>query len=113
MIDQERAEKAVEFLIDTAAKLGEAKANTVREEAMLRHVKALVMKSSDEKAAAAQEREAYASPEYLDAIEALWASTKTHETLRAQREAAEATIEFWRSANASQRAAERGYGSAR
>ena len=71
------------------------------------------MKASDEKAASAQEREAYGSPQYLDAIETLWASTKAHETLRAQREAAQATIEFWRSSEASRRGAERGFHSAR
>jgi hypothetical protein len=113
MIDQERAEKAVEYLIDTAAKLGEAKANAVKAEGMLRHIKALCMKASDEKSAASQEREAYASAEYAAALDDLWEAVRTHETLRASREAADATIEFWRSANASQRSAERGFHSAR
>lgn len=112
-IDQERAEKAVEYLIDSARKIGEAKASAVQAEAMLRHVKALAMTASEEKATSAQEREAYASKQYLDAIHDLWICTKAHETLRAEREAAQATIEFWRSAEASRRGAERGFGSAR
>jgi hypothetical protein len=113
MIDQERAEKAVEYMISTAGKLGTAKAEAVRAEAMLRHIKALGMKSSDEKSAAAQEREAYASDAYLVAIDDLFAATRDAETLKAEREAAQATIEFWRSVNASQNAAQRGFGSAR
>ncbi len=112
-VDQERAAGAVEFLINSAAEFGAAKADAIRAEAMLRHIKALMMKSSDEKSAAAQEKEAYASPRYLAAIDELFEATKAAETLKAQRESAQATIEWWRSANANQRAAERGFGSAR
>jgi hypothetical protein len=112
-VDQERAEKAVEYLISTAGKLGTAKAEAVRAEAMLRHIKALAMRSSDEKSAAAQERDAYASDKYLVAIDDLFAATRDAETLKAEREAAQATIEFWRSSEASRRGAERGFHSAR
>lgn len=112
-IDQDRAEKAVEYLISTAGKLGQAKANAIRAEAMLRHVKALAMRASDEKSASAQEREAYASDEYLNAIDELFMATKDAETLKAEREAAQATIEFWRSSEASRRGAERGFHAAR
>jgi hypothetical protein len=112
-IDQERAEKAVEYLINTAAKLGSAKAGAIRAEAMLRHIKALEMRASDEKSASAQEREAYASDKYLAAIDELFAATRDAETLKAEREAAQATIEFWRSSEASRRGAERGFHSAR
>jgi ABC-type phosphate transport system substrate-binding protein len=113
MIDQDRAARAVEFLIDSAAEYGAAKADAIRAETMLRVVKALAMKSSDEKSASAQEREAYASEAYLQAVDDLFEATKACETLRAQRDAAQATIEWWRSANANQRVAERGYASAR
>jgi len=112
MIDAKRAAAAVEFLIDSAAEYGAARADVIRLEAMLRHIKALAMKASDEKSAAGQEREAYASEAYKTAIADLFIAAKAAETLRAQREAAQATIEYWRSANANQRAAERGYGSA-
>ena len=78
---------------------------------MLRHVKALAMKASEEKSAAAQEREAYASKEYKAALAAEFEAHKEAETLKAKAEAAKATIETWRSANANQRSAERGYGS--
>lgn len=112
-IDQDRAARAVTFLIDSAAEYGAAKADAVRADAMLRHIKALAMKASDEKSVTGQEREAYASEAYERAIGELFEATKSAETLKAQREAAVATIEWWRSANANQRSAERGYGSAR
>jgi hypothetical protein len=113
MVDQERAAGAVEFLITSAAEYGAAKAEAIRAETMLRVVKALAMKSCDEKSAAAQEREAYASEPYLQAVDDLFDATRAAETLRAQRDAAQATIEFWRSRNANERAAEKGFASAR
>jgi hypothetical protein len=112
-VDQDRAARAVEFLIDSSAEYGAAKADQTRAETMLRVTKALVMKSCDEKSVTAQEREAYASEAYLQQVDALYEAVKAAETLRAQRDAAQATIEWWRSANANQRVAERGYASAR
>lgn len=109
---QQAASDATQYLIDTAYELGAAKAELVKREAMLRVVKAMVMKTSNERSAAAQEREAYASPEYLSAVEALSDAAGAYEKLRAGRDAATAQIDYWRSLNANQRAAERGYGSA-
>ena len=71
------------------------------------------MAQSNETRVAAQEREAYASGRYLEAVETKFEAVKAAETLRAKREAAIQTIEAWRSMNANQRAAERGYGSHR
>ena len=56
----------------------------------------------------------FASAEaYLQAVDDLFEATRACETLRAKRDAAQATIEFWRSRNANERAAERGFASAR
>jgi hypothetical protein len=111
--EQERAEAAVRFLADTAMEYGVSRAEVVKAEAMLRHIKALAMKSSGENSAAAQEREAYASGTYKLAIDDLFDATKIAEVLKAKREAAIARIDYWRSVNSNQRAAERGFGSAR
>ena len=111
--ETERAAKATQYLVDTAADIGAAKARQVRADAMLKVVKALLMQDSAEKSAAAQEREAYAHEKYQLAIDDLYEAVKDYETLRARREAAVQRIEYWRSLNANQRAAERGYGSAR
>ncbi len=109
----ERASKAVQYLIDTAAEYGAARADAGRADDMLRVIKALIMAQSNEKTAAAQEREAYASDKYREAIDTKFAAVRDSETLRAKRDAAVQTIEAWRSMNANQRAAERGYGSHR
>lgn len=112
MIDPTRAQKAVEFLIDSAAEYGAAKAEAMRADDMLRVVKALVMAQSNQKSVTAQEREAYASEQYQRAVQEKFEAVKAAETLRARRDSAIQTIEAWRSMNANQRAAERGYGSA-
>ena len=106
------AAKAVQYLIDSAPLYGAAQANKAQCENMLRVVKSLAMKASDEKSAAAQEREAYASDQYGDALDNLFEATREAETLRALREAAKMKIEYWRSFNSSHKSAERGFGSA-
>jgi hypothetical protein len=110
--DRARAQRATQYLIDSAAEIGAAKADLVRAENMLRVVKSLAMKHSDERSAAAQEREAYASEQYQKAVDDLAALAGEFEKLRALREGAKMQIEMFRSVNANQRAAERGYGSA-
>lgn len=107
--DMTRAERAVEYLVESASTIATAKADLVRCENMLRVTKSLAMKHSDEKSAAAQEREAYASDQYRDAIERLAEVAGEYEHLRSLREAAKMRIEYWRSMNASLRGAERGF----
>lgn len=112
MGDLEKARKATQYLIDSASEIAAAKADLTRAENMLRVTKALAMRHSDERSAAAQEREAYASEQYQRAVDELAVIAGEFEKLRALREAAKMQIEFWRSMNANQRSAERGYGSA-
>ena len=102
---EEDAEKATQLLVDTAYQYGEAQARAVKAEAMLRHVKALKMKSWGKDSLGAQEREAYASPEYADAIEELQAATLESRSIQAERQAAMIRVDFWRSVNARQRGA--------
>ena len=111
MDERESAYKATEFLVTSAADIARAKAELMKCEAMLRVVKSLAMRHSGEKSAAAQEREAYASDQYMTAINSLTMATEEYEKLRSLREAAKMKIEYWRSLNANQRSAERGYGS--
>lgn len=111
--EQDRAFKATQYLIDSAAEIAAAKADLVRCENMLRVTKSLAMRHSNEKSAAAQEREAYASQQYQDAVGELAEIAGTYEKLRALREAAKVGIDYWRTLNANQRFAENGYGSAR
>ena len=95
------AENATQYLVDSAFTYAKAKARATKAEAMLRHVKALAMKASGESAVSAQEREAYASLQYLHAIEELFAATEEAEKLKAAR----VRVDFWRSLEASRREA--------
>lgn len=113
IITDQEARRAVEFLVHSAAEIAQAKADADRAEKMLKHIKAMAMKDSGESSAAAQLREAEASAAYVQGIAACYEATKHAEMLKAQREAANIKIEAWRSVKADQRAAERGYGSAR
>jgi tartrate dehydratase beta subunit/fumarate hydratase class I family protein len=98
-ITAQRAQAATEWMVENAARIGVAKGNRDKCENMLRVTKSLAMKASDEKSAAAQEREAYASTQYQDALDELYQATITHETLLSTRIAAQAVIEVWRSPN--------------
>lgn len=95
----EDAEAAQQYLVDTAFPYGNARAEMVKCEAMLRHVKSLAMKASGERTVSAQEREAYASQQYLDAIDKLFEATREAERIKAAREAAMERIGLWRSYN--------------
>jgi hypothetical protein len=96
MIAEERVEKAVEFMRDTSKPYGAARGHVAFCEGNLRRVKALQMVGKPG-SAADREATAYASSEYLSGLEALQNAVAESETLRAQRDAAEMTIEVWRS----------------
>jgi len=55
------------------------------------------------KSSAAQEREAYAHPEYIELLNALKIAVEEEERLRWQITAATAKIEVWRSISANER----------
>jgi hypothetical protein len=96
MISEQRVEMAVEFLRDTARDYGKARGHLAFCDANLRRVKALEMIGKDG-SLGDREALAYASEAYKAAIEALENATADSETLRARRDAAEFTIEVWRS----------------
>jgi tRNA A37 methylthiotransferase MiaB len=104
-MDESDADKASQYLVDTALPYGRARARVAKAEAMLRHIKALAMKASGENAVSAQEREAYASDTYRLAIDELFDATTEAEQMKAAREAAVVRVDFWRSVNARQRGA--------
>ena len=104
-ITDDEVQSALDYLRDSAARMGLAAANQAKASAMLRHTKALAMKASDENAISAQERDAYASPQYKTAIENEFEAVKEFATLRATREAAAAKLDCWRSSSANNRAA--------
>jgi hypothetical protein len=105
MITIEQVEKAQQYLIDSAAEIGRAVENAIRSERMLKHIKALEMKKRNEQALGAQEREAYASEVYKEALLEEAVSAGELAKVRALRDAAESVIRIWQSENANMRAA--------
>lgn len=102
----EEAERAQQYLVDSAFKYGNARADATLAEKRLSRVKALAMKASGQNSVSAQEREAYASEEYDEALTELFEATKEVETIKAAREAARVRVDLWRSYNANMRGAE-------
>lgn len=104
MITQEEAEHSAQVLIDTAKPLGMATARAVKADRMLKHIKALEMKKRNESALGAQEREAYASEAYKEAL--LEDATAAGElaALKAYREGHEAKIRMHQTEQATLRA---------
>lgn len=104
IVTEQSVEMALDWLRDNADEIGEAKRQAVKYEHMLKHAKAVAMKSHLELPVSAQEREALASDVYLEALKNASDSAGNFERLKALREAAALRIEVWRSASANYRA---------
>ncbi len=99
--------KALDFIRDNAPAYAKAKAERIYLEEFRKTKKALCMAKALARgieAANAQEREAYADPEYIQILEALKVAVEEEERLRWLIVAAQAKIECWRSIEASRRA---------
>ena len=98
--------QAVEYMISKSGEYAQAKANRIYCDEYRKSLKALLMKKAmvdGHNAANAQEREAYANPDYMSHLKALQAAVEAEEKLRWMLIAAEARIEVWRSQEASKR----------
>jgi len=99
--------RALDFIRDHAPKYAKAKAERIYLEEYRKTKKALCMKSAEVNgisAANAQEREAYADPEYVQVLEGLKAAVEEEERLRWLIVGAQAKIEVWRTIEANRRA---------
>ena len=103
LVSESDVERALDFLRDNAGAIGEAKANAVRTNLMTKHVKALVMKMHNELPVSAQEREAYASEQFLRALEDEARAAGEYEKMKGLREAAALKIESWRTSSSNYR----------
>ncbi len=103
LISDNEVDRALDYLRDNAETMGKAKAEAFRSEHMLKHIKAIAMKLSGEPAVSAQEREAFASEQYVTAIDTAARAAGEFERLRALREAAALKIEAWRTASSNYR----------
>jgi hypothetical protein len=98
--------KTVEFIFVNAAKYAKAKAQRVQLEEYRKSKKALLMKEAllcGIEAANAQEREAYAHPDYIALLQGLAAAIEQEELLRWQLEAARMKTDIWRTEQANNR----------
>ena len=102
--------KAIQYLIDTAPLYAKAKADRIYLEEFRKSKKSILMKEAMVKgfeAVTAQEREAYAHPEYLALLEGLEAAVAIEEKLKWGMEAARMRIDIWRTEEASNRMVEK------
>lgn len=100
-----KANAAVDFIIRNAGDYSKAKAQRVYLEEFRKTKKALLMKDAMAKyeAANAQEREAYAHPEYQQLLKGLQEAIEIEEELKWKLEAARMRVDIWRSEEASAR----------
>lgn len=103
-ITDEQAEKALDWLRDNAATLGNAKRDLVLAERLIDRTKAVLMKENSTLPLAAQEREAKASDKMWGCYQAEADAAGEYEKLRALRDVAIARVEAWRSLTANFRA---------
>ena len=98
--------KAIEFILEQAPKFAQAKAQRMYLEEFRKTKKALLMKEALAKgidSAVAQEREAYAHPEYQELLRGLQVAIEQEETLLWKLRAAQMKSDIWRSEQASER----------
>lgn len=103
LISEEDVEKALTWLRDSAVEIGEAKAYAVKTEKMVKHTKAILMKKHASLPVGAQEREAYADPLFVAALDAEASAAGEYEKMKALREAATMRIEAWRTMSSNYR----------
>jgi hypothetical protein len=100
-------QRAVDALIRLAPVYAKAKAERVYLEEFRKSKKALLMQEFHGIAVAAQEREAYAHPDYLQLLRTLRDAVEAEEDARWTLVAAQARIEVWRSQEATARNTDR------
>ena len=102
--------KAVDYILNNSGKYAKAKSQRVYLEEFRKTKKALLMKDAlaqGIEAANAQEREAYAHPEYQELLKGLAAAIETEETLKWNLEAARMRCDIWRTEQANNRTVDR------
>jgi len=98
------ANEAIDFIYRNATPFAQAKATRVYLDEFRKSKKAILMQGSKESSAVAQEKDAYAHPDYLELLAGIRAAVEVEETLRWQMVAAQARIDVWRSEESSNRA---------
>lgn len=101
------AHKAVDYIIANREKYAQAKAARVYLEEFRKSKKALLMKeamANKIEAVTAQEREAYAHPDYQQLLKDLQTAIEVEESIKWMMEAARMRVDIWRTEEATARA---------
>lgn len=98
---------AIDFIYKTAPEYGKAKGRVAELETYKSSLKAILMKQSYETAIGAQEREAYAHPDYQNLCKAIGEATEQAEIYKWRLESAKMRFEAWRTEQASNRQIEK------
>ena len=107
----ENPNKVVEFLLKNAGKYAKAKAERVYLDEFRRSKRALLMQEAElhgYETSAAQERQAYSHPEYIELLQGLKIAVETEEKLRWQMVAAQMKIDLYRTEQANNRFIDKG-----
>jgi hypothetical protein len=94
---------AVDYILKHAKQFADARAQRVYLEEFRKSKKALLMQLNTAQPISAQERDAYAHPEYLELLEGLKQAVAIEEKLRWDLIAAQARIEIFRTESANNR----------
>jgi len=97
------ANQAIDFIYKNATPYAQAKATRVYLDEFRKSKKAMLMQGSSETSAVAQEKDAYAHPEYLELLAGIRSAVEIEELLRWQMRAAELRVDVWRSEESSAR----------
>ena len=104
MIEERDPNKAIDYILQNGKTFAKAKAERTYIEEFRKSLKAILMKRSTENAIGAQERDAYAHPEYQELLKGLKEAVEVEEKLRWDLVAAQAVVEIWRTQQANNRA---------
>jgi len=103
IVSDDELEKALDFLRDSAAAIGAARAEMIRCAHMVKVIRALETKRYNHLPVSRAEIEALASDEYMDALNNDAVAAGEFEKLRALREAAAMKINAWQTESANYR----------
>jgi LmbE family N-acetylglucosaminyl deacetylase len=99
--------EAINYIYKQAPEYGKAKGRVAELETYKSSLKAILMKQSNETAIGAQEREAYAHPDYQNLCKAIGEATEQAEIYKWRLESAKMRFEAWRTEQASNRQIEK------
>jgi hypothetical protein len=104
MISDDDAQKAVDYLRDTATEAAQNRANRLHLEDYSKSLKALIMQEHTDLPVSAQEREALADDRYIAHLKAVQEAVFLDEKTRFLRDSAGAKIGAWQTMSANERA---------